>query len=176
MKFRDIMLKDIIRIDNPDNYRLHFAVSDNGHEPLDDYTASFKRWTCWQKYYRGYDRFPVNYIISFMNFYPKPGSALFGGIFEVTCRHWELAETDPANFYDVQLVEDYSAYIGRLIVETYKADSENHSMRREFNLDRYDSIKVLEILPARYRRRSKFSAIRRQHRTQAESRNFRTHK
>ena len=150
MNPKDIMLKNLIRIDNPGNYRLHFATASDGHEPLDDYLDSFEHWTSWQKY-GTYDRFPKRYIISFMKFYPKPGISLFGGIFEVTDRHWNLVETDPSNFYDVQLVEEYSEYIGRLLVETPKSDSGNHSMKREFTLDdRYDRIKVLGILPAPY--------------------------
>ena len=150
MKLKDIMLKNIIRIDNYDDYRLHFATACDGQEPLGVYTDSFERWMDWQKSDRGSDRFPVKYIISFMKFYPKPGISLFGGIFEVTGRHWELVETDPSNFYDMKFVEDYSEYIGRLIVETPTSESGNHSMRRELTQKKYDSIKVLAILPAAY--------------------------
>lgn len=140
-------LKDIIRIDKPEIYRLLFAKNSEGGEPLDAYMDSLEHWTGWQKWGTK-DRFPAQYIISFMDFYPKPGSSLFGGIFEVLNRNWE---NDPSEFYDVRLVEDYKELIGRLRVANPKSDSGNHIRKPELILEKYyDSIEVLELLPAQY--------------------------
>ena len=140
-------LKDIIRIDNPEEYRLHFAKNSEGSEPLDSYLDSFEHWAGWNRYCAGgRDRFPVRYIISFMNFYPKPGSSLFGGIFEVLARHWENnVEDNPSEFYDIRLVDDYKELIGRLRVETPYTGQQT-----VVNLDKYDTVEVLELLPAPY--------------------------
>lgn len=141
-----VKLKDIIRIDNPDNYRLHFAKNSDGSEPLDSYLDSFEHWTSWQRWYTGKNRFPKDYIISFMNFYPKSGSSLFGGIFKVLGRHWDRVKTDPSKFYDVMLVEDYKDLIGRLRIKTpYTGKPVVVTLKNCYN-----DIEVLELLPAPY--------------------------
>ena len=141
-RHQHVKLKNIIRIDNPNNYRLHFAKKSDGTEPLDDYMDSFEHWTSWQKWGTK-NRFPVDYVISFMNFYPKQGSSLFGGIFEVLSRH---PENDPSEFYEVRLVEDYKELIGRLIVQTpYTGQAIVVTLN-----NCYDTIEVLELLPAPY--------------------------
>ena len=45
--------------------------------------------------------FPYNNILFFMDFYPKPGTSLFGGIFEVLGRHPEHLEDEPSKYYDI---------------------------------------------------------------------------
>ena len=141
-------LKDIIPIDNPAEYRLHFAKDscrNGGNRPLDDYAVSFSYWANWHKWYRGRDRFHVKYIISFMDFYPKPGSSLFGGIFEVLDRHWDNAENAPSKFYDIRLVKDYSYLIGCLRVSTPYTGQQT-----VITLDEYANIDVIDFLPAPY--------------------------
>ena len=147
---KTMKLKDIIRLDNPESYRLHLAKKSNGSAPLDDYLDSFAHWENWQKWYTGRDRFPVKYVISFMDFYPKPGSALFGGIFEVLNRNWDNAENNPAEFYDVKLTEDYKELIGRLRISTPCT-----GMQTVMKLENYyDGLEVLEIFEAPYRQRN----------------------
>ncbi len=145
-------LKDIIRIDNPAEYRLHFAKDSSkfgGTHPLDVYLASFKAWVAWHRYpaHDGANRFPVRYVLSFIDFYHQPDSSLFGGIFEVTGRHWENLENNPSEFYDIKLVEDYSYLIGGILVQTPYT-----GMATVVTLDgRYDNIDVCEILPKPYK-------------------------
>ena len=143
-------LPDIIRIDNPADYKLHFAKDSSrvdGNHPLDDYLASFETWLNWHRYPAGdrTDRFNRQYVLSFMDFSPKKhGTSLFGGIFEVLSRHPE--RNDLSQYYDIRLVDDYKYLIGEIVVRTLYT-----GMATVMQLENYyDSIEVVEILPKRY--------------------------
>ena len=143
-------LNDIIRIDNPADYKLHFAKDSSkvgGGHPFDAYLASFENWLNWHRYPArdGADRFNRRYILSFMDFsIVKPGTLLFGGIFEVLSRHPE--RNDSSQFYDIRLIDDYSYLIGGIVVRKLDTGRSTVMKLEEY----YDSIEVVEILPKRY--------------------------
>ena len=111
---KDIRLNKIFYNINPVEYKVHFArTSNNGTEPLDEYIADFEGWKGWNKYSKSKNDFNRKYIFSLINFYPEKDTWLFGGI-------WEVISTNMSNIpypYEIELVDDYSEYIGRLKIK-----------------------------------------------------------
>ncbi|MCQ2534927.1 MAG: GIY-YIG nuclease family protein [Clostridia bacterium] len=139
----DIFLSSIFNDLKPEEYKIHFARrSDSGEEPLNAYIEDFSNWEWWNKYSKGKNDFNRKYIFSLINFYPENDTWLFGGI-------WKVVSTDMTKLprpYEIELVEDYSEFIGRLkIKHQYKKRSTRVKMENYFQ----DMI-VKEILAEPY--------------------------
>ena len=110
---KEIKLKSIFKDLNLVDYKIHFArVSKNGTQPLDEYIADFDKWKGWNTYCSKND-FNRQYIFSLISFYPERDTWLFGGIWEVVSR--DMAKKPYP--YEIQLVDNYSEYIGRLKIK-----------------------------------------------------------
>lgn len=133
-----IKLRDIMPLENLEEFKIHVAKYNGEEEPLDVFIDDFNEWKSWHNW-KGYnDRFSRKYIISFIDFYPQKGTFLFGGIFEVIERY--------EDHYTVKLLEKYENFIGRLKVLGIKS-----SRGSSFYLENYyDNIIVEELLTERY--------------------------
>lgn len=107
----DIKLQNLLKIDPPEEYKIHFAVWNGEEEPLDVFVRDQNEWKGWNsgrstKSKR--DDFSRRYIFSLIRFYSQPDKWLFGGIFEVKERNKDINT--------VQLDQLYNEYIGRLLI------------------------------------------------------------
>lgn len=130
----DIPLSDIIRIDDPESYKLHFAKWDGRAQPLDDYLRDWDWWAGWQRYWPGRNDFNLPHVFSLMSFYPEPDVWLFGGI-------WRIIDRRP-DAYEVALDDRAAAFIGRLKVRYRYKDRAT----RPFLAKHYDQMVVSELL------------------------------
>ncbi|MBQ6262314.1 MAG: GIY-YIG nuclease family protein [Clostridia bacterium] len=111
---KDIYLSSIFMSIDPYKYKIHFArVSPDGTEPLNDYVADFENWKYWNMYSKSRDDFNRDYIFSLISFYPERDTWLFGGIWRVVSRDMSKVPYP----YEVELVDEYSEYIGRLKIK-----------------------------------------------------------
>ena len=134
----DINLTDIIKLEEHDKYKLHAATRNpDGWSPLDAYLENEQYWKEWNEYYPNRDDFNRDYIFSIMEFYPKPNTWLFGGIFKVIGRKKN---------YIIEEINEFKKYSGRLLLNF------NHKDRaRRLLLENYiDSISVNQIFEYKY--------------------------
>jgi len=105
----DITIDSLFRIENPEAYKIHFAVWDGSKHPLDVFVRSRDEWQGWNSWRsEKINRFSRKYIFSMIRFHQQD-KWLFGGIFEVKARHKAS--------YTVELLEKGHEYIGRLLVQ-----------------------------------------------------------
>jgi len=104
----DITVDSLFRIENPEDYKIHFAVYSD-EQPLDVFVRSRDEWQGWNSW-RGNNRddFSRKYIFSLIRFYHQPDKWLFGGIFEVKAKNKDS--------YEIELLEKGKEFIGRLLV------------------------------------------------------------
>jgi hypothetical protein len=134
----DISVTDILNLEEFDKYKLHAASrTPDGWSPLDAYLISENEWKTWNQYYPGKDDFNREYIFSMMEFYPKPNTWLFGGIFKVIGRKKN---------YVIEEIDKYKKYSGRLLLNfNYK------NRQRRLYLENYiDYITVSQIFEYKY--------------------------
>lgn len=133
-----ILLKDIFPIDNPQDYKVHFATNNGESEPLDRWVHDTAEWQGWQEWRPDHDEFNLPFIFSLMRVYPerKDDVWLFGGVFRVVTRHRDR--------YEVERTHQGERFIGRL-----KLRSPGRAQReiRVHLKNHYDSLEVAEILP-----------------------------
>jgi hypothetical protein len=138
-----ISLNDILNISNPNQYKLHLACRNNDFlQPLDVYVADHMKWVAWNEWRRkgGKNDWTRSYVLSFMEFYPRQDTWLFGGGFEVLERNNDR--------YKLQPLTNLKKYVGRLLASFHRYQG----MRgRAFYLETYlDQFEVAEILPRVY--------------------------
>jgi hypothetical protein len=136
-----IMLRDLLTIDNPDQYKLHLACqNEESIRPLDEYVTSRQNWHNWNRWRGNRNDWTRPYIFSLIEFYPQADRWLFGGIFRVLDR----GEAG----YELETVPAFDKFEGRLLVTFNRYQG----MRgRAFYLENYiDQFEVAEILPEPY--------------------------
>lgn len=108
-----IKLNEILHIENPQDYKVHLASKypDSGTQPLDVFVRDKDEWKGWNEHKSEKDDFNRNYIFSLIDFYPEPGTWLFGGIFEVKER---FPAVKKGHGYRVELSDICKNYIGLL--------------------------------------------------------------
>lgn len=137
-KLMGIELVEIWKIDNPEDYKVHFARSDDANQPLEVFVRDRQEWQGWQEYRTSRNDFNRPYIFSLIQFYHETDTWIFGGIFEVVKRHNDR--------YDVALLNAGAGFIGRLKIyspyrgRTTRVNFENH----------YESFIVQEVLRETY--------------------------
>lgn len=129
-----IMLQDVLPIENLHDYKIHFAVWNGNHEPLDVFTRDRREWQRWQEYRPARNDFNRQFIFALAHFYHEPGTWLFGGVYEVTDRSGEE--------YAVGLSDFAAPFIGRLRLRSPYKDR-NIRVKME---GQYAGFEVLEIL------------------------------
>jgi hypothetical protein len=133
-----IMLKDILPIEEPGDYKVHFAKWNQKNQPLDVFTKDRLEWKGWQEYRATRDDFNRPMIFSLARFYHEPSTWLFGGIFRVLARHEDR--------YEVEQTDIGEGFIGRL-----KLRSPYNSRLVRVNMaGQYANFEVPEILREPY--------------------------
>lgn len=135
-----IPLNDLLNIGDPENYKLHLACWNGRSQPLDKFVADPAYWLGWNEWRGGRNDWTRARVLSFMDFYPRSDSWLFGGAFEVVERR--------ADGYTLVPIQDFEKYVGRLLASFRRYQG----MRgRAFRLEPYlDSFSVAEIFPSVY--------------------------
>ncbi len=138
----DIKITEIIKIDNPKEYKFHAARHNSESQPLDVYVKDKNKWLGWNTWRDNRDDFSRKYIFALINFYPEKDTWLFGGIYEVV----DKKEVNKSHSYKIKEVEKYADYVGRL-----KIKLEKPSRGRAFKLENHlDKMMVSEILKQPY--------------------------
>ena len=133
-----IELHDIWKIDNPQDYKVHFARNNKRDEPLEVWVRSPDEWRGWQEFRAGRDDFNRPRIFALMQFYHETDAWLFGGVFRV-CERLPDA-------YRVELTDELENFIGRLKLRTpYRGRTTRLKLEEQ-----YDSFEILEILREPY--------------------------
>ena len=136
-----IMITDILKIEDPGQYKLHLAGRNEDWEnPLDEYAVNPSNWVEWNEWKGGKNDWTRDYIFSMMEFYPKTDSWLFGGLFKVLERGEKR--------YKLEKIAAFNKYEGRLLVSFHRIQG----MRgRAFYLEKYiDQFEIAEIFPQPY--------------------------
>ena len=135
----EIKITDILHLEEYEKYKLHAAtVNQDGWRPLDAFLENIEDWFGWNSYYPNRDDFNRDYIFSIMEFYPKPGTWLFGGVFKV------IGFKD--NSYIIEEVKKYQNFTGRLLL-----NFDNKERARRIKMENYiDKISVNQIFEFRY--------------------------
>lgn len=114
----DLKLNDLLKIDEKQlsKYKLHLARFNGTDQPLDVFVQDFNEWVTWNTYRDGDDDFKREYIFSLIQdyHYSSKDRYIFGGVFRITKRYGNWKETKIG--YDVEVVEEFAPYIGRLEV------------------------------------------------------------
>jgi hypothetical protein len=138
---KEIQLKEILNIQNPEMYKLHLGgLNEDGIHPLDEYIKDISIWKSWNEWRGSKNDWNREYIFSMIDFYPKINTWLFGGIFKVLERK--------NSSYVIEEVEEYQKFSGRLLLsfERYQG-----LRGRAFLLEGFiDSITVNQILEYKY--------------------------
>ncbi|WP_197727564.1 hypothetical protein [Rhizobium ruizarguesonis] len=133
-----IMLKDIWKLENQTDFKLHFARYNGKNEPLDVWARDQREWQQWQEYRPGRDDFNRPFVFSVIQFYHEPDIWLFGGVWQIVRRHTDR--------YDVVLADHGSPFVGRLKLKLAYNDRSTR-VRLE---NHYDAFEVQEIIREPY--------------------------
>jgi len=133
-----IMLKDIWKLDNLNDFKLHFARFNGKNQPLDVWARNRDEWQQWQEYRPGRDDFNRPYVFSLMQFYHEPDVWLFGGVWQITGR---LPDR-----YEVAMTDQGATFLGRLKLKLSYSDRSTR-VRLE---NHYDTFEVQEIIREPY--------------------------
>ena len=138
-----ISLRDIIKIENPSQYKLHLACRNpGGANPLDGYVAKYEEWLGWNQWRGSRNDWTRDFVFSLMGFYPRADAWLFGGIFRV------LERCDNYKDYKLEEVDAYKKYVGRVLLSFHRYQG---LRGRAYYLERYiDKFKLIEIFPNPY--------------------------
>ena len=138
-----IKLADIWSINNPKDYKIHFAIYNGEKEPLEAWVNN--EWHEWQAHRPqrngAYDRvWPRPYIFSLMRYYHSKSNDiwLFGGI-------WNVGQ-ELSDRYEVSLSENMAEFIGRLKIR-YRYPNQQRRVNFE---NHFNGLELFEILPERY--------------------------
>jgi len=134
----EIKVSDILQLEEYGKYKLHAANFDGDKNPLDVFLEDENNWKNWNQYRPSKDDFNRDFIFSMMEYYTKPNTWLFGGIFKVIKRKKAS--------YVVEELDKYRKFTGRLLL-----NFEYKDRQRRLRLENYiDHISVNQIFESRY--------------------------
>lgn len=139
-----ILLNSLWPIENPRDYKIHFASYNQHSQPLDVFVRDRQEWQQWQEYYPNRNDFNRRYVFSLAQFYHETNTWLFGGVYRVL----GLKERNGRDYdeYRVELDEMGAELIGRL-----KIGYAHRGRPVRANLETYyDAFEVQEILREPY--------------------------
>ena len=138
----NIGLTEILKFDNPEEYKVHLANYNGEHQPLDVFVRSKEEWKGWNSWRGEKDDFNRKYIFSLIEFYPESNTWLFGGVFEVL----ERFDVTRDFGYEVRLTDIFENYIGRLKIHWVRS---GRTKSRKFE-NCIDDFTVVELLREEY--------------------------
>ncbi len=103
-----IKVENVLKVDDVEKYKIHFAVWNGEEQPLDVFVRDRNEWRGWNSWRGNRDDFSRDFIFSLIRYYPQPDKWLFGGIFKVVERKQDS--------YVINLEEQYKEYVGRLLI------------------------------------------------------------
>lgn len=136
-----IFLKDIWKIKNVKDYKVHFATYNRKTQPLDDWVSDPRIWQRWQEYKSTNPSSVFNrrFIFSLMQFYHETDIWLFGGVFEVL--------EDQGDRYVVELTEQGQNFIGRLkLHSSYRARARRVHFKKHYDVEQNAQLLLPELL------------------------------
>lgn len=136
------MLNEIVKIKNPNEFKIHVASRSSEHQPLDVFVASKEKWKDWNSWRSEKDDFNREYIFSLIDFYHEKDIWLFGGIFKVLKRNKKPRSLS----YKVELLDQSKPFIGRLKLKWHRV-GRTRSRKMENCIDDFV---VSEILKEEY--------------------------
>lgn len=137
-----ILLQDIWPINNPEEYKVHFARWNRHSQPLEVMARSSEEWQGWQEYRPGRNDFNRDYIFSLAQFYHETDVWMFGGVFRVLERYPDR--------YTVEMTDIGHQFHGRLkLYSPYRGRTTRKMMEKH-----YQDFQVKEILQEPYSGRS----------------------
>jgi hypothetical protein len=147
----EIMLTDLIKIDDPTQYKLHLGCKGpNKTPPLEEYATDRANWLAWNRWRGTKNDWNKNFIFSFIQFHHITNAWLFGGVFRVIARHDPGPTGENSEGYDLEWVEDFEKYEGRLICKSSSLQG-RRGQGRAFLLEPHlIKFEVLQILPTKY--------------------------
>jgi hypothetical protein len=135
-------LRSILALGEPEAYKVHLASWNGEHRPLDVFVRDRAEWDGWNEWRGSKDEFNRPCVLALIEFYPDPGTWLFGGIYKVLARTGESR----ARSYTVEADPTQSDLVGRL-----KVGFARPGRVRSVKLENYiDDMVVLEILRESY--------------------------
>lgn len=139
----EIKLNDILHLSDEKirKYKLHLAAASEGTQPLDVFIRDKEEWKGWNEYKGdGKNVWTRDYIFTLIPDYHKSNKYIFGGVFKV--------EKRLKDHYEVSLTDQYSPFIGRLVVDFYRYPG---MMGRGFYFENHiDKFVVTELLDKPY--------------------------
>ena len=102
----------LIDLEEATKYKVHLASWNGESHPLDVFVRDKEEWTLWNSWRSSKDDFNRDFIFSLVEFYPDPGTWLFGGVYRVLSR----GNINNSHSYTVALTEQGEDLIGRLKV------------------------------------------------------------
>lgn len=134
-----ISLKSVLKIINPEEFKVHFAVYNGEEQPLDVFVKNKSDWQGWNEWRGGRDDFSRKYIFSLMRFYHQKNRWLFGGIYEVLERN--------AHGYKLKLLDLHKEFVGRLIINHSGPGARGRAFYFE---NHYPEMSISEIFESEY--------------------------
>lgn len=139
---KPISLSQIWQIENPLDFKAHFARRNAIEEPLEAWVRNKMDWQGWQEYRPKRNEFNRPLIFSLIYFYHETDTWLFGGVFRILER---LPDQ-----YIVELTDMGSEFIGRLKL---RSPYRQRATRVNFE-NHFESFEVGEVLREPYSGRS----------------------
>jgi len=135
-----IPLRGLLGDLDPTACKLHCAVWNGEHHPIDVLARSWDEWVVWSRWRGQRDDFNRRFIFALARDRNNPSLWLFGGVFEITGRR----DTPNAHSYDLELREDLMGpFIKRLWVK-FRQPSRAVRLNMEKHLDQIEVLSLLE--------------------------------
>ena len=135
-------LSTLLPLANPKNYKVHLAGWNGIKHPLDVFVNDRTEWDSWNSWRSEKDQFNRDYILSLIDFYPQPGTWLFGGIYRVISR----SPASQQHSYVIDRCPDFDELVGRLKIEFARS-----GRARSVKLENYfEKMSIAELLREPY--------------------------
>lgn len=147
----EIMLSDLIHVVDPTQYKLHLGCKGpNTDHPLEEYADDRAKWLAWNRWRGKKNDWNKEFVFSFIEFHPITDTWLFGGVFRVLARHDPGPTGENPEGYDLEWVEEFEKFEGRLICKSSSLQGrrgQGRAFKFEPHLTKFE---VFQILPTRY--------------------------
>lgn len=116
-----IKLKDIFKIEDESQYKVHLATWNGSNHPLDKFVSGEKEVRDWNNWVNGKsNKLNRKYVFTLLNFYHENHIWLFAGIYEVRGEPVRHTKPIPHLRYDTKLTEQFKPFVGRLKIHFHR--------------------------------------------------------
>ena len=144
----EIYLKDIWAIDNPNEYKAHFAkINEHGLDPLVEWCKDSENLDGWQAWKGENQDFNRKFIFAMIRLPEDKQTYLFVGVFEVI----KQSDQKQGHHTEVELTKQGEQFIGRLILQRKKSvRNVRLNFENRYNGEPDNMLVVKEILRSQY--------------------------